>query len=113
MERRMMLCHNQMDEAENDVRHSMRDPVKVQKMLILQEALKGRRKELENLRQSLEDLKRRETEAREKVKAAQMEHEAILKMEARHREKTRKAGEKEDEFALEEFVRARRAMEKG
>ena len=110
VEERLERCHEALGEMENRLRKTLAGSARVQEILLLQEALKERRGELATLRQSALEALEKENRAREAVKVARQECEALVRLEETQRERARKDAEKDDEKAMEEFVMARRAV---
>ncbi|MFO7724000.1 MAG: flagellar FliJ family protein [Oceanipulchritudo sp.] len=110
LEERLGRCQEALGEMEDRLRETLSGTVRAQEVLLIQDALRARRGELATLRQSALESLEKENRAREAVKAAQQECEALVRLEERQREEARKEAEKEDEMAMEEFVMARGAV---
>lgn len=113
LEERLGRCHEALGEMEDRLRGTLSRSVRVQEVLLVQDALRARREELSTLRQSALESLEKENRAREAVKAAQQECEALARLEESQRERARREAEKEDEKAMEEFVMGRRAVREG
>lgn len=110
---RLNECRTALEGLEDSLRRTFAKRVQVQELLLLQEALRTKREDLVSLTASFEESLKRENKARESVKKAQQECEALHKLEERQLERARREVEREDEKAMEEFVTARRAIARG
>jgi flagellar export protein FliJ len=113
IERNIKQCRSGLESLENSLRETFSNRVHVHELLLLQEALRGKREDLTALESGFAESLDRENAAREAVKKAQQECEALHKLEERQRERSRREAEHEDEKAMEEFVTARRAVMRG
>lgn len=113
IERNIRQCRSGLEDLEKSLRDTFSNRVHVHELLLLQDALRGKREDLSALESGFAESLERENAAREAVKKAQQECEALHKLEERQRERARREAEREDEKAMEEFVTARRAVMRG
>lgn len=96
-----------LEELEDELKLSARAATRASELVLLQEGLVHRRKQVEAAKEAFESAVAEEESCRKSIIKIQQEYESVVKLKERHHERVQCGMLREEELALNEFANAR------